>query len=48
MANHVLKGSERKAVKDARSLGKADPAERLEVTVGEHADAAAVQHLRLQ
>jgi kumamolisin len=33
MANHVLKGSERKAVKDARSLGKADPAERLEVTV---------------
>jgi kumamolisin len=33
MANHVLKGSERHLVKGARSLGKADPAERLEVTV---------------
>ena len=33
MANHVLKGSERQLVKGARSLGKADPAERLEVTV---------------
>jgi len=33
MANHVLKGSERQPVKGARSLGKADPAERLEVTV---------------
>jgi kumamolisin len=33
MANHVLKGSERQPVKGARSLGKADPTERLEVTV---------------
>jgi kumamolisin len=33
MANHVLKGSERQPVKGAQSLGKADPAERLEVTV---------------
>jgi kumamolisin len=33
MANHVLKGSERKPLKGARSLGKADPTERLEVTV---------------
>ena len=33
MANHVLKGSERRPLKGARSLGKADPAERLEVTV---------------
>ena len=33
MANHVLKGSERQPIKGARSLGKADPAERLEVTV---------------
>jgi kumamolisin len=33
MANHVLKGSERHLLKGARSLGKADPAERLEVTV---------------
>jgi kumamolisin len=33
MANHVLKGSERQAIKGAKSLGKADPTERLEVTV---------------
>jgi len=33
MANHVLKGSERKLLPGARSLGKADPAERLEVSV---------------
>jgi kumamolisin len=33
MANHTLKGSERHLVKGARSLGKADPSERLEVTV---------------
>jgi kumamolisin len=33
MANHVLKGSERQAIKGARSLGKADPTERLEVTI---------------
>ena len=33
MANHVLKGSERQPLKGAQSLGKADPAERLEVTV---------------
>jgi kumamolisin len=33
MAAHVLKGSEREALKGARSLGKADPAERLEVTM---------------
>jgi kumamolisin len=33
MANQVLKGSERKPLKGARSLGKADPTERLEVTV---------------
>jgi hypothetical protein len=33
MANHVLKGSERQPIKGARSLGKADPAERLEVTI---------------
>jgi kumamolisin len=33
MANHVLKGSEREPVKGARAVGKADPAERLEVTM---------------
>jgi kumamolisin len=33
MANQVLKGSEREPLKGARSLGKADPAERLEVSV---------------
>ncbi len=33
MANHVLKGSERQPIKGAKSLGKADPGERLEVTV---------------
>ena len=33
MSNHVLTGSERTPLKDARSLGKADPNERLEVTV---------------
>jgi kumamolisin len=33
MAIHALKGSERKPIAGARSLGKADPAERLEVTV---------------
>ena len=33
MATHILKGSEREPIKGARSLGKADPAERLEVTV---------------
>jgi kumamolisin len=33
MASHVLKGSERQPIKDAQSLGKADPAERLEVTI---------------
>src|ERR1700679_643895 len=33
MANHVLRGSERQPIKGARSLGKAAPTERLEVTV---------------
>src|SRR2546425_3455169 len=33
MAVHELKGSERQPLKGAQSLGKADPAERLEVTV---------------
>ncbi|MGO9451832.1 MAG: protease pro-enzyme activation domain-containing protein [Candidatus Binataceae bacterium] len=33
MPQHVLEGSERQPLKGARSLGKADPAERLEVTV---------------
>ena len=33
MAIHVLKGSERQLLKGAKSLGKADPAERLEVSV---------------
>jgi kumamolisin len=33
MATHVLKGSERQAIKGARSLGKADPSERLEVSI---------------
>ena len=33
MASHILKGSERKPFKRARSVGKADPAERLEVSV---------------
>jgi kumamolisin len=33
MANHPLKGSERQPLKGAKSLGKAEPAERLEVTV---------------
>jgi kumamolisin len=33
MATHILKGSERQPVKGARSLGKADPLERLEVSM---------------
>lgn len=33
MANHTLKGSERNVVPGAKSVGKADPAERLEVTL---------------
>jgi kumamolisin len=33
MARHPLKGSERKPVPGARSVGKSDPAERLEVTL---------------
>jgi kumamolisin len=33
MAKHKLKGSERNPLQGAKSLGKADPAERLEVTV---------------
>src|SRR5580658_763367 len=33
MATHILKGSERQPVKGARSLGKADPLERLEVSI---------------
>jgi len=33
MATHVLKGSERQSLKGAKSLGKADPNERLEVSV---------------
>ena len=33
MSNHVLTGSERTPLNDAKSLGKADPTERLEVTV---------------
>ena len=33
MTNHVLTGSERKPLNGAKSLGKADPTERLEVTV---------------
>jgi kumamolisin len=33
MARHALKGSERKPMPGARSLGKADPSERFEVTV---------------
>src|SRR5580658_2301328 len=33
MASHVLKGSEREPVKGARAVGKADPTERLEVTM---------------
>ena len=33
MAKHILKGSERKPLNGARSLGKAEPAERLEVSV---------------
>jgi len=33
MAKHVLQGSERQPVAGARSVGKADPAERLEVSV---------------
>ncbi len=33
MARHLLKGSERESIPGARSVGKADPAERLEVSV---------------
>src|ERR1700739_1780712 len=33
MAKHILKGSEREPLNSARSLGKADPAERFEVSV---------------
>src|SRR5260221_4667996 len=33
MPNHVLKASERQPLKAAQSVGKADPTERLEVTV---------------
>ena len=33
MANHVLKGSERHLLTGAKSVAKADPTERLEVTV---------------
>jgi kumamolisin len=33
MASHILKGSEREPVKGARAVGKADPAERLEVSM---------------
>src|SRR5271167_34609 len=33
MASNVLKGSERQPLKGARSVGKADPTERLEVTM---------------
>ena len=33
MANRALKGSERKPMEGAHSVGKADPTERLEVTV---------------
>jgi kumamolisin len=33
MANHALKGIERQPLDGAQSLGKATPAERLEVTV---------------
>src|ERR1700730_4670753 len=33
MARHALRGSERRPLPGARSIGKADPAERLEVTM---------------
>jgi kumamolisin len=33
MAQHLLKGSERQPLRNARSVGKADPHERLEVTI---------------
>ena len=33
MANHRLKGSERRPLPGARAIGNADPEERLEVTV---------------
>src|ERR1700761_9588477 len=42
MAHHPLKGSERRPVPGAKSVGKADPMERLEVTVllrRDHSDA---------
>jgi len=46
MATHLLKGSERQPIKGARSLGKADPAERLEVTVLLRPRAALHDHIK--
>jgi kumamolisin len=47
MAKHILKGSERKPLNGARSLGKADPAERLEVSVLLRRRAENALHARL-
>jgi kumamolisin len=48
MANHPLKGSERQPLKGAKSLGKAEPAERLEVTVLVRHRAAETLHDRIK
>jgi kumamolisin len=48
MANHPLKGSERQPLKGAKSLGKAEPAERLEVTVLVRHRAADALHDRIK
>jgi kumamolisin len=47
MAKHILKGSEREPLNGARSLGKADPAERLEVSVLLRRRAENALHARL-
>ena len=47
MAKHILKGSAREPLNGARSLGKADPAERLEVSVLLRRRAEDALHARL-
>ena len=48
MARHVLKGSERQPLAGARAVGRADPAERMEVTVLLRRQAGAELHDRVQ
>jgi kumamolisin len=48
MARHPLKGSERQLLPGAKFVGKADPAERLEVSVllRRHSDTALTEHVK--